>query len=39
MGNPTCTILFDGYVYKVLLPDEYIPVAISRCNIDFAEEK
>jgi hypothetical protein len=28
MGNSTGRIFFDGYVYGMVLPDEYVPVAI-----------
>jgi hypothetical protein len=30
MGNPTGRIFFDGYGYGMVLPDGYVPVAISR---------
>jgi hypothetical protein len=28
MGNPTDRIFFDGYGYGMVLPDEYVSVAI-----------
>jgi hypothetical protein len=30
MGNPMGRIFFDGYGYGMVLPDGYVPVAISR---------
>jgi hypothetical protein len=28
VGNPTGRIVFDGYMYGMILPDGYVPVAI-----------
>jgi hypothetical protein len=30
MGNPTDKIFFDGHRYRMILPDEYILVAITK---------
>jgi hypothetical protein len=34
MGNPTGRIFFDGYGYRMVLPDGYVPVAIpTLCSL------
>jgi hypothetical protein len=30
MGNPTGIIFLGGYVYGMVLPDEYVPVVIPK---------
>jgi hypothetical protein len=33
MGNPTGRIFFDGYMYEMVLPDGYVPIAIPKRDI------